>query len=94
MLQKTNQAKNNRKYANLFQDTVRKGDELPITVTETGGSGLVRARGHVKSEYSAREITEGPRVYRSKKQLGTVEPSSQLNIVLQSIVMQVVLSGS
>ena len=73
---------------------VPKGDELPVRVRLTGGNGPARARGHVKSVYSAREITEGPRVYRSKKKLGTVEPSSQLNIVRQSIARQVVLSGT
>ena len=43
---------------------LRKGDELPITVGLTGSSGPARVWGHVKSEYSAREIyfTEGPRV--------------------------------
>ena len=38
----------------------RKGDELPITLRLTGGSGPARARGHVKSDYSAGEMTEGP----------------------------------
>ena len=32
-----------------------KGDELPIKVGSTGGSGLARVRGHVKSNYSAEE---------------------------------------
>ena len=33
-----------------------KGDELPIKVTTTGGSGPVRVWGHVKSDYSAEVI--------------------------------------
>ena len=39
-----------------------KGDELPIMVSETGGSGPARVWGHVKSTYSAEEILKGLRV--------------------------------
>ena len=70
------------KFQLYYSRPVRKGDELPITVSLTGRSGPARVWGHVKFCYSAREITEGPRVYRSKKKLGTVEPPSRLNIVL------------
>ena len=39
---------------------VPKGDELPVRVQLTGGSGPARVWGHVKSLYSAGEMTEGP----------------------------------
>ena len=39
---------------------VPKGDELPARVRVTGGSGPARVWGHVKSSYSAGEMTEGP----------------------------------
>ena len=40
------------KYENL---SVPKGDELPVRVHSTGGSGPARVLGHVKSFYSAGE---------------------------------------
>ena len=61
---------------------VPKGDELPVRVHLTGGSGPARVWGHVKSSYSAGEMTEGPRVYRIMNQHDTVVPPSRLNIVL------------
>ena len=39
-----------------------KGDELPIMVALTGGSGPARVWGHVKSRYSAEELLKGLRV--------------------------------
>ena len=39
---------------------ISKGDELPISWSETGGSGSARIWGHVKSEYSAGEILKAP----------------------------------
>ena len=39
---------------------IPKGDELPVRVYLTGGSGPARVWGHVKSLYSAGEKTEGP----------------------------------
>ncbi len=44
---------------NLF---LPKGDELPIMVEKTGGSGPARVWGHVKSDYSAEETMKGLRV--------------------------------
>ena len=41
-------------------ENVPKGDELPVRVHLTGGSGPARVWGHVKSLYSAGEKTEGP----------------------------------
>ena len=41
---------------------VGKGDELPINLSTTGGSGLARARGHVKSLLKRMGEAEGPRV--------------------------------
>ena len=47
-------------YNNKKVFEIRKGDELPITVSLTGGSGPARVWGHVKLSYSAGEKTEGP----------------------------------
>ena len=45
-----------------YRDWIGKGDELPITLSKTGGSGLARARGHVKSLDKRMGEAEGPRV--------------------------------
>ena len=39
---------NDSDYRTVRGDYVEKGDELPINLRRTGGSGLARARGHVK----------------------------------------------
>jgi hypothetical protein len=46
----------------FLKQKLPKGDELPIMVALTGGSGPARVWGHVKSRYSAEELLKGLRV--------------------------------
>ena len=50
------------KFNRASLSSLEKGDELPIILGLTGGSGPARVRGHVKSMYSAAETLNGRRV--------------------------------